>query len=55
MVSLGVPQNYSFDVNFSTGFSEGGEMLAKWVGVIKISSRSVPLMLIHRLASSFAG
>ncbi|KIV81897.1 hypothetical protein PV11_04046 [Exophiala sideris] len=27
---IGVPQHYSFDVNFSTGLSDGGELLAKW-------------------------
>ena len=26
----GVPQNYSFDVLFSTGLGEGGEKLATW-------------------------
>lgn len=27
----GVPQHYSFDVNFSNGLGEGGEVIAKWV------------------------
>ena len=27
----GVAQNYSFDVNFSTGLADGGERVAKWV------------------------
>ncbi|ETI25131.1 hypothetical protein G647_04503 [Cladophialophora carrionii CBS 160.54] len=27
---VGVPQHYSFNVNFSTGLSEGGELMMKW-------------------------
>ncbi|EXJ60041.1 hypothetical protein A1O7_04190 [Cladophialophora yegresii CBS 114405] len=27
---VGVPQHYSFNVNFSTGLSEGGELITKW-------------------------
>jgi hypothetical protein len=27
----GVTQDYSFDVLFSTGLTNGGEMIAKWV------------------------
>lgn len=29
--ALGVPDNYSFDVLFSTGLSENGQLIAKWV------------------------
>ncbi|KIW28126.1 uncharacterized protein PV07_07808 [Cladophialophora immunda] len=28
--NAGVPQNYSFDVHFSSGLSDGGERIAKW-------------------------
>jgi hypothetical protein len=30
-LGTGVPQNYSFDVLFSTGLSDGGELISKWV------------------------
>jgi hypothetical protein len=29
--AIGVPGNFSFDVNISTGLSEKGQLLAKWV------------------------
>lgn len=29
----GVPQHYSFDVLFSTGLSENGELIDKWVSL----------------------
>jgi hypothetical protein len=31
LYNKGVSQNHSFDVLFSTGLSEGGELLSKWV------------------------
>ncbi|KAH8807752.1 FAD binding domain-containing protein [Xylogone sp. PMI_703] len=30
IVSVGVPQNYSLDVIFSTGLGDGGEVITKW-------------------------
>lgn len=31
--ALGVPQHYSFDVHISSGLSDGGEQIAKWVSL----------------------
>lgn len=30
--SVGVPPEYKFDVLYSSGFSDGGEVVEKWVG-----------------------
>jgi hypothetical protein len=32
----GVPQHFSLDVNFSSGLSDGGQLIAKWVSFPKV-------------------
>lgn len=45
----GVDQHHHFDVLFSTGLSDGGELLAKWVSLSSSSAaRTLELMrLLH--------
>ena len=33
--TAGVDQHYSFDVNFSTGLSPGGELITRWVRLLE--------------------
>ncbi len=38
---LGVGQDYSFDVIFSSGLSDGGEIIGKWVILAHVCDRSL--------------
>ena len=35
---VGVPGEYSFEVKFSTGLSDGGQLVESWVSILLIFS-----------------
>ncbi|KAJ5723806.1 hypothetical protein N7488_001841 [Penicillium malachiteum] len=53
--ALGVPGNYSFDVLFSTGLSDGGQLITKWVDVFLLFDLPSPDKWRERIKSENDG